>query len=148
MNNKALQQLVEDISLKYFNRLFRHRATWNTRLQTTGGRYHLKTHNLDFNPKVLEQLGEDVLVSVIKHELCHYHLHLTKQGYRHRDDDFKKLLKQVGGSRFVSWENSVVKKYHYRCMGCSSDIYRQRQFDVKRFVCSKCHQQFEKIDKE
>lgn len=145
MNNSELQQLVESISLTYFNRSFTHRATWNTRLKTIGGRYHLNTHHLDFNPKVLEQLGMGVLVSVIKHELCHYHLHLTKQGYRHQDDDFKKLLKQVGGSRFVSWGKSTVKKYHYRCTGCRSNIYRQRRFNVERFVCSKCRKKLERI---
>lgn len=145
MNNDDLQKLVEEISLMYFNRSFEHCAMWNNRLKTTGGRYHLNTHHLDFNPRVLEQLGRDVLIGVIKHELCHYHLHLTKQGYRHQDKDFKWLLKQVGGSRFVSWDKVNVKKYHYRCTGCLNDVYRQRQFDVERYVCSKCRQKFEKI---
>lgn len=145
MNHNDLQQLVEEVSLTYFNKSFNHCATWNNRLKTTGGRYHLKTHNLDFNPKVLEQLGQDVLLSVIKHELCHYHLHLAKQGYCHQDNDFKRLLQQVGGSRFVSWGKRDVKKHHYRCTGCRSDIYRQRQFNIDRFVCSKCRQKFEKI---
>lgn len=34
---------------------------------------------------------------IIKHELCHYHLHLRGMGYKHRDADFKTLLAQVGG---------------------------------------------------
>lgn len=146
MTNEDLQKLVEEISLTYFNRSFNHRAIWNSRLKTTGGRYHLKTHHLDFNPKVLVQLGIEVLIGVIKHELCHYHLHVMKKGYRHQDRDFKQLLTQVEGSRFVSWGNLNVKKYHYRCTGCGSDFYRQRQFDVSRYVCSKCRQKLEKID--
>lgn len=43
MNEQELQKLVESISLKYFNKAFKHQAIFNTRLKTTGGRYHLKT---------------------------------------------------------------------------------------------------------
>ncbi len=43
----------------------------------------------------------DYLVGIIKHELTHYHLHLLGLGYRHRDRNFKILLKKVGGSRYA-----------------------------------------------
>ena len=42
------------------------------------------------------------LIRIIKHELCHYHLHLEGKGYKHRDQDFKELLQKVGASRFCS----------------------------------------------
>ena len=37
----------------------------------------------------------DELISIIKHELCHYHLHQEGKGYKHRDQDFKDLLKKL-----------------------------------------------------
>ncbi len=40
MTEAQLQKLVEEISLKFFRRPFRHRAIFNKRLKTTGGRYH------------------------------------------------------------------------------------------------------------
>ena len=76
MTNQELQALVEKISHDSFRQPFRHNARFNRRLKTTGGRYHLKSHDLDFNPILFEKYGEVELIKVIKHELCHYHLHL------------------------------------------------------------------------
>lgn len=135
MTNKELQQLVEKISVEYFARPFKHQALFNARLKSTGGRYHLDTHHLDFNPKVLEKLGQEVFEAIIKHELCHYHLHLQGLGYRHRDHAFKHLLKQVGGLRFVP---QFMAQYHYQCVSCLQDIYRQRRLDVAKYVCRRC----------
>lgn len=145
MNERELQQLVETISLKYFKRPFNHRATFNTRLRTTGGRYHLDTHHLDFNPKVLEIFGKEVLIGIIKHELCHYHLHLTNRGYRHRDAEFKALLKEVGGLRYtpsLDLHKGTALCWIYQCNGCEMVIYRKRRFDVGKFVCRECKNTF------
>lgn len=135
MTNQELQQLVEEVSLIYFKKPFLHQATFNKRLKTTGGRYHLKTANLDFNPLVLELHGKEELVGVIKHELCHYHLHLTNKGYQHKDPEFKLLLKQTGGSRFVKPLKTRKNYQHYKCQVCHADIFRQRRIDTKRYVC-------------
>jgi SprT-like protein len=148
MRNAELQQLVEEISQQFFNRPFLHRAKWNTRLRTTGGRYKLASHDLDFNPKVLEQLGEKELVKVVKHELCHYHLHLTGRGYRHKDKDFKELLAQVGGTRFVPplSAQTIGKTYIYECVSCSSRIVRRRRVNTQKYVCGKCHGKLQLIE--
>ncbi|ALV21822.1 SprT family protein [Carnobacterium antarcticum] len=141
MDQKELQSLVEELSLTYFGRAFNHQATFNARLRTTGGRYHLLTHNLDFNLKILTTFGLPEFIGVIKHELCHYHLHLTGKGYQHKDADFKQLLKQVGGTRYVQSLAPVKKPksfWVYHCLKCQNAIYRQRRFDTKRYVCGKC----------
>ena len=101
MNEHELQQLTEEISRTSFHREFTHKITYNRRLRSSGGRYLLKSGNIEMNPLVEQELGIEALIGVIKHELCHYHLHQTGGGYRHRDADFKRLLHQVGGSRFV-----------------------------------------------
>lgn len=142
LDQNELQKLVEEVSLKSFGQPFEHSATFNSRLRTTGGRYHLGTHNLDFNLKILETFGEPEFICVVKHELCHYHLHLAGKGYRHRDNDFKKLLNQTGGTRFVQSlkTNKKIDKiiWSYRCRDCGMTIYRQRRFNTKRYVCAKC----------
>jgi SprT-like protein len=147
MTDTELQQLVEEVSMSSFKVPFRHTAKWNGRLRTTGGRYILQTHNLDFNKKVYEKLGEEELVKVIKHELCHYHLHLTGHGYQHRDRDFKILLKQVGGTRFVpQLEKPDLSKYHvYQCVDCHTKIIRKRRVNTKRFVCGKCRGKLKEV---
>ncbi|MGY3778417.1 SprT family protein [Isobaculum melis] len=142
MKKETLQQLVEEISLASFGRPFKHQATFNKRLKTTGGRYHLQSHHLDFNPKVYEKYGQDELVKVIKHELCHYHLHLLGQGYQHKDRDFKVLLQRVGGSRYVQPLTEAQPKsttlWAYQCTKCGVEVRRKRRFDVKRYVCGSC----------
>mgnify|MGYP002661167622 FL=1 len=142
MNEQELQQLVEIISQTVFNKPFRHRATFNRRLKTTGGRYHLGSHDLDFNPLVLELHGAEELEKVVKHELCHYHLHLEGRGYQHRDADFRNLLKASGGSRFVKdlRQAGIVTppKWLYSCSACGQMYPRKRRIDLKKYVCGKC----------
>ena len=133
----ALQKQVEQVSLSAFGLPFKHQAVFNARLQTTGGRYHLSDHHLDFNPKMADR---DDFEQVINHELCHYHLHLAKRGYRHVDQDFKILLKRVGGSRYapdVGARRQVAKPYHYVCEN-GHPFDRVRAVNVSRYRCGRC----------
>jgi len=144
LTNEELQVLVEEISLKYFQRAFKHKAIFNPRLRTTGGRYLLHTHNIEINKIYYDVLGEEELIGIIKHELCHYHLHLLKRGYQHKDADFKLLLKKVGGPRFCSSlpmekRKENVKKYiYYSCTKCNQKYTRRKRIDTKKYVCGKC----------
>ena len=146
MNEQELQQLVEHISINIFQKPFRHHATFNRRLRTTGGRYHLNSHDLDFNPLVLEVHGPEELEKVVKHELCHYHLHLEGRGYQHRDADFRRLLKESGGSRFVKdlRKTEIDKvKWRYICGKCGQLYHRKRRIDTQKYVCGRCRGKLE-----
>lgn len=135
VTNEELQRLVENISLNYFHKPFLHLATFNKRLKTTGGRYHLSTHQLDFNPKILVVYDEAVLISIIKHELCHYHLHLEDKGFQHKDRAFKELLAKTGGSRFTPPLTKAKKKYQIECLDCHHTFYRQKRMNLERYRC-------------
>ena len=136
MNEHELQQLTMEISRTSFHREFTHKITYNKRLRSSGGRYLLKTGNIEINPLVEQELGLEALVGVIKHELCHYHLHQIGGGYRHRDQDFKRLLHQVGGSRFV--ERMKEPNFLYECTACHHRYPRMRKMNTNRYVCGKC----------
>ncbi|WP_456276974.1 SprT family protein [Bacillus sp. AK128] len=143
MTDDQLQMLVVEISDTYFKRPFIHRASFNKRLKTTGGRYLLGSHDIEINPKYFEELGMGELVGIIKHELCHYHLHLMGKGYKHRDEDFKKLLKLVGAPRFCSTLQSTQQIRNatfleYECSKCSQSYRRKRRVNTERYVCGKC----------
>ena len=142
MDQLELQRLVERISLEFFSKPFRHRARFNHRLRTTGGRYLLKTHDLEFNPKQLEVYGLEEFIKIIKHELCHYHLHLAGKGYRHGDRDFKELLKKTGGSRYCKALPGQTRRsnrvYLYTCTACGKEYVRRRKVDLKKYVCGAC----------
>jgi SprT-like protein len=148
LTNEELQALVEDISIKEFGKRFRHNASFNPRLRTTGGRYLLQSHDIEINKKYLEQVGEQELIGIIKHELCHYHLHLEGKGYQHRDRDFRQLLAKVKAPRFCAMlpdqkekRRQVKKVLEYHCGSCGLVYHRKRKIDTKRYVCGKCHGQ-------
>lgn len=142
MTEDELQKLVQDVSLRYFHRPFRHRASFNARLRTTGGRYLLHTHCLEFNPRQFEHFGREPFIKIIKHELCHYHLHLEGRGYRHGDSDFRMLLQQVGGTRYCGKipgaGNRFEFRYIYRCSACGMLYQRKRRLNTARYVCGSC----------
>lgn len=136
MSEIELQELCQQISQKFFNREFRHQIHYNSRLRSTGGRYLLQSGDIEINPKVEKQLGLEALIGVLKHELCHYHLHQQGLGYRHQDTDFKRLLHQVGGSRYV--ERMDTAKYLYQCTHCGLFIHRMRVLDTHKYRCGRC----------
>jgi SprT-like protein len=150
MEQSKLQQLVERISLQFFGKPFKHQAVFNPRLRTTGGRYLLRSHNIELNPKYYEAFGEEELIAIIKHELCHYHLHLEGKGYRHRDNDFRVLLKRVGAPRFCKpLPNELKKKsisiHIYICTVCGVQYKRRKRINTERYVCGSCQGRLKKL---
>jgi SprT-like protein len=65
MTDQELQKLVEEISNQYFAVPFRHQARFNSRLRTTGGRYLLRSHDIELNPRHLAEHGEEELIATI-----------------------------------------------------------------------------------
>ena len=151
MENHELQKLTEELSLRLFGIPFKHKAVFNSRLRTTGGRYLLNTHNIEINRKYLEQLGYEEMEGIIKHELCHYHLHLAGRGYRHMDADFKMLMKKVDAPRFCSQlpekreKKKTGKIITYECVSCGTSYQRKRLLNVSRYVCGKCRGKLRKV---
>ncbi|RJS61313.1 SprT family protein [Bacillus sp. PK3_68] len=143
MNDQELQLLTEKISTELFGRPFLHKATFNSRLRTTGGRYMMRSHNIEVNKKYLEAYGREEVEGIIKHELCHYHLHLEGKGHKHRDRDFKQLLEKVQGPRYCTpLEKTKPKQLRrllvYECTNCYLAYHRRRKIDTARYVCGKC----------
>lgn len=144
MNDEMLQAWVERVSKESFGLPFKHRATFNGRLKATGGRYFTKSHNIEISPHQLAAFGAEETEKIIKHELCHYHLHIMKRGYRHRDEDFKRLLVQVGATRFCKTlperEGLQARPFKYKlvCRACGMEYLRRRKLDPSRYACGKC----------
>lgn len=151
MEDKELQKLIEGISLKHFNRPFLHKASFNHRLKTTGGRYLTSTSNIEINKKYYDALGMDELVGIIKHELCHYHLHIQGKGYKHRDADFRFLLKKVGAPRFCTPIHTTTSKPKtfriYECVDCHLQYKRVRRVNTNKYRCGKCRGKLREIEK-
>ena len=141
MKQEELQKLIENISIQYFHRPFIHQVKINKRMRTTGGRYHLDDHHIEINQHFLDPKYHDYLVGIIKHELCHYHLHILGAGYQHRNHDFKILLAKVGGSRYapdIGLGKKREYKYFYVCTECGLVYPRMRRMNIHRYRCGKC----------
>ncbi|AQQ52151.1 SprT family protein [Planococcus lenghuensis] len=143
MTNEELTAVVQGISAGVFSRPFRHAAYFNKRLRTTGGRYMLSTHAIEINPASYERYGYRELEGIIKHELCHYHLHLEGKGYKHRDADFKKLLKETDSPRFCQLPTerkgrTADRQYRYQCLSCRTNYARKIRMSTEKYRCGKC----------
>ena len=143
MTDEEVKQLVEQLSKQYFGEPFLHKAYFNRRLRKTGGRYLLRTHHIELNEKLYNHFGIEELHGIILHELCHYHLHIKGLGYKHRDHDFRVLLKQVGAPRFCSSIEEVIERqpksiHLYGCVSCQQLYKRKRHMNVSKYRCSKC----------
>ena len=150
MNDEQLQHLTEKLSMDFFQKPFRHKAFFNKRLRTTGGRYMLGNHNVEINYAYYEQFGMGELVGIIKHELCHYHLHLEKKGYKHQDADFKRLMKEVGAPRFCTplpckKKQESKKLYFFQCTSCQTKYIRKRNINLNKYVCGACQGPLQKV---
>jgi len=149
MMDEELQKLVEKVSADFFGNPFLHEAKHNGRLRTTGGRYLLADHSIEINPTVLKLHGMEDLVGVIKHELCHYHLHIEGKGYKHGDPDFKELLRETNSPRHCKplaerrAKSTII--HLYRCTACGLDYPRRRRMDCTKYRCGKCAGKIEKV---
>lgn len=143
LNNKELHELVKNISETVFGKEFKHLAYFNARLRTTGGRYMLRSHHIEINPLAFQLHGRDELEGIIRHELCHYHLHIEGKGYKHRDLDFRELMKQTNAPRFCASlgvaKRKVSKIQHtYGCKICGQLYRRKIRLNTQKYRCGKC----------
>jgi SprT-like protein len=139
-NKEQLKELVHQLSVTYFNKPFIDEVSFNNRLKTTGGRYLPSKRKIELNPKYLEELGEEEFIGIIKHELCHYHLHIEGKGYMHRDPEFKALLAKTGSPRHCNPLPSmkVAYTYQFECTKCHWLYKRKRKINMNKYRCGKC----------
>ena len=143
-----LQQIVEEISIAWFQKPFVDIARYNNRLRTTGGRYLPGKRIIEINPKYLDELGQEETIGIIKHELCHYHLHIEGKGYGHRDPEFRELLHRTNSPRFCNVLPSVKEKQllSYQCTKCGHLYKRRKAVDIRKYGCGKCGGKLKKTE--
>lgn len=148
MQQSELEQLVDDLSVTYFKKPFIDQVNFNQRLRTTGGRYLPSVRRIELNPKYLEELGMNEFIGIIKHELCHYHLHIAGKGYKHGDKEFKQLLKETNSPRHCQALPTTLQKslIEYVCHECGQHYQRRRKIDLSKYRCGKCQGRLQKVE--
>jgi len=141
MDDRQLHQLVNDLSVQHFNKPFIDRACFNYRLRTTGGRYLPDERKIEINPKYLAELGMNEMIGIIKHELCHYHLHIEGKNFGHRDKSFRELLKRTNSPRHcqpLPSQKDALPRYKYKCLSCGHLYKRKRKVNINKYRCGRC----------
>lgn len=140
LSSSDLYNLVNDLSLEHFDKPFDDQVVFNNRLRTTGGRYIPAKQIIELNPKYYLEMSKDEFHGIIKHELCHYHLHIEGRGYKHGDASFKKLLKATGSPRHCKPLPSQKQRYRYIyvCKKCDLHYKRMRRVNVQKLRCGRC----------
>lgn len=135
-----LKELVNNLSIEYFDKPFVDQVIFNSRLRTTGGRYIPAKRLIELNPKYFLEMSAEEFHGIIKHELVHYHLHIMGKGYKHGDKDFKELLKKTGSPRFCQPLPSLTNsfKHQYKCESCKMVYKRKRRVNLNKYRCGKC----------
>ncbi len=143
---EQLTNLVDQVSQQYFFKPFIDQARYNHRLQTTGGRYIPSERCIEVNPKYVCEMSYNEVIGIIKHELCHYHLHIEGKPFGHGDQTFKQLMKETNSPRFCKPLPSNISKqkiHVYQCTICKTVYHRKRRVNIQRVRCGKCKGQIE-----
>jgi len=140
-NEEKLFELTNSLSKQFFNKPFKHTIMYNDRLRTTGGRYIPSKKMIEINPKYVVEMGYEEVVGIIKHELCHYHLHIEGKGYKHGDRAFKQLLRATGSPRYCAPLPSEKNRrtYKYKCHKCHYIYVRKRRMNINKYRCGRCN---------
>ncbi|PBB06072.1 SprT family protein [Salimicrobium humidisoli] len=148
MEDEQLLEWTKEISRRDFAREFRDDIRFNPRLRTTGGRYLPNERRIEINRLYLEECGPEELEGIIKHELCHYHLHIEGKGYHHRDAEFRRLMEETGSPRHCTPLPSSKKQasHHYRCRRCGVTYRRKRRVNTDKYRCGRCKGILEKVN--
>lgn len=97
---------------------------------------------LKFSYNLLANYKLSTIESVIKHELCHYHLFINKKPYTDGHPVFEKELKRIGGSTTNTVKHSG-ERYLCVCKGCGGicGSYSSKGAAtrcIKNYRCGKC----------
>lgn len=142
LSDEELTRQIQELSIKFFQKPFVDKGRYNNRLRTTGGRYIPSKRLIEINPKYVKEELYNEVIGIIKHELCHYHLHIEGEPFGHGDRAFKDLLRKTNSPRFCKPLPSSVKKeviHTYICTMCSVVYHRRRRVNIEEVRCGKCN---------
>lgn len=148
-NNCSLEQHFAQLNHQHFSSAVPLcKLTWNSRLQTSAGRFHPGSHN-PLRPRepmieVASYLldipeGEKHIRDTLLHEMIHYYLWWKKRPYGHTKE-FHSILKRVGATRFNPVPKVRAVKYWYHCSTCLIKIPVRRK--LGNVACATCCKKF------
>ena len=111
---------------------------WNSRLQTTAGRFIPETENpiIEVANYLLEEENAELLIrDTVGHEMIHYWLWVKNLPYGHTSDFYEKM-EEIGVSRYNPVPRHRPFKHCYACDHCDQKIWVRRRLKVA--ACAAC----------
>jgi predicted SprT family Zn-dependent metalloprotease len=115
---------------------------WNSRLQTTAGRFTPNRRNpiIEVASYLLEEENAESLVrDTIGHEMIHYWLWVARRPYGHTSE-FHQKMEEIGVSRYNPVPRHRPFKHAYVCDSCENKVLVRRK--LKAAACAGCCNQY------
>lgn len=127
-----MKTVADELSLKYWGQRFPEEIRINGRLTRSLGRCHFRRNNNtgEITPSRIELAGrlvsgnysEQTIMSVLKHELCHWFLAYQEKPFRDGDPVFEAEIKRIGAHSTGIIEVSG-QVYIAACSKCKKSSY-------------------------
>ncbi|HCX71274.1 MAG TPA: hypothetical protein DHD79_08535, partial [Firmicutes bacterium] len=142
MNDSSLTQLTEAVARDTFGRSFGGRAAFNSRFRSRGGDVNVKQSLIRVSRRLYEEHGQEAVIGVLRHELCHLFLFRDGLPYTHRSKEFKELAAAVDAPRFAppierNRQPKRYRRFYYACPVCGSRFKTNAKIHAP---CPHCHQ--------
>lgn len=97
-----------------------------------------RTLTIQFSYKFISEQPEEVVIALIKHEICHLK-------HRNHTDMFEQACKEMGIKKHTWMMFQIVPVHHhpYECPNCGK-IYWRKEMYVRNHSCYKCNPNFDK----
>lgn len=115
---------------------------WNSRLQTTAGRFMPDKKNpiIEVAEYLLEEENAEKFVrDTLGHEMIHYWLYKARKPYGHTSE-FHEKMEEIGVSRYNPVPRHRPFKHCYVCDRCESKVWVRRL--LKGAACADCCNQY------
>lgn len=149
---EELKRLADELSKRHWGKPCTIPVSWNGRLKKTMGRfmYHERLGKrealrIELSKFAAQTLNEATWISVLLHELCHYHLFIAGQPFEDGHPRFEQELRRVGAatSHTIRLPQQGYKLFcsqcerplgvrkrintaHYRSACCGATIIKER----------------------
>lgn len=137
MDTQDLYQLANSLSLQFWQKPLTIKVVWNTRLRSSAGRYIYSKagpQRIEVSYQEYIDYGLAEVVNILKHELCHFHLHQQNKAFQDGSVVFKQECQRVGAQ--LTAKPRAVKYVQIFCSSCGQLLgYRQR---IRKNLISSC----------
>ncbi len=146
-SQEQLELLANQLSLQHWKKTCDIPVVWNGRLRAAMGRFAYTTKGkqriplkIELSKYAAQHLNKDTFISVLLHELCHYHLFIEGKPFHDHHPQFEMELVRVGA---ISTHTVQVpqKAYELFCSHCQKPLGKRKRINTKNYLSACCQRE-------